>query len=189
MKNAVTFLMMAQGIPMLYSGDEFGNSQEGNNNAYCQDNELGWVDWGAQRRNRKFFDFVKMLISFRKEHKILHLDSEPMMVDYKYLGLPDISYHGTKAWYPELEHYSRHAGIMYCGAYAGDGENIYLAFNMHWEPHELALPSVSGRKWIFGFGTDASECGAADDGRTITLGARSLAVFTDVETKTAQSKK
>lgn len=189
MKNAVTFLMMAQGIPMLYSGDEFGNSQEGNNNAYCQDNELGWVDWGAQRRNRKFFDFVKMLISFRKEHKILHLDSEPMMVDYKYLGLPDISYHGTKAWYPELEHYSRHAGIMYCGAYAGDGENVYLAFNMHWEPHELALPSVSGRKWIFGFGTDASECGAADDGRTITLGARSLAVFTDVETKTAQSKK
>lgn len=189
MKNAVTFLMMAQGVPMLYAGDEFGNSQEGNNNAYCQDNELGWVDWGAQRRNQRFFEFVKKLISFRKEHKILHLDREPFMVDYKYLGLPDISYHGTKAWYPELEHYIRYAGIMYCGAYAGDEKNIYLAFNMHWEPHELALPSVSGRKWVFEFGTDASECRIAEDGRTVTLGARSLAVFTDAGTDSGQLKK
>lgn len=189
MKNAVTFLMTAQGVPMIYAGDEFGNSQEGNNNAYCQDNELGWVDWGAYNRNRKFFDFVKMLISFRKEHKILHMDREPFMVDYKYLGLPDVSYHGTKAWYPELEHYSRHAGIMYCGAYAGGEENIYLAFNMHWEPHELALPNVSGRSWKFAFGTDGSECEFANDGRAVKLGARALAVFTDEKAPASQLKK
>ncbi|MCM1308714.1 MAG: alpha-amylase family glycosyl hydrolase [Butyrivibrio sp.] len=189
MKNAAAFLMLAQGVPMIYSGDEFGNSQDGNNNAYCQDNELGWVDWGAYSRNRRFFEFVKMLVAFRKEHKILHADREPMMADYKFLGLPDISYHGTKAWYPELEHYSRHAGILYCGAYAGDTENIYLAFNMHWEPHELALPSVSGRSWELAFSTDGAECGLTDDGRAVKLGARSLAVFTDAETAPPRSKK
>lgn len=189
MKNAMTFLMTAQGVPMLYAGDEFGNSQEGNNNAYCQDNELGWVDWGAYNRNKKFFDFVKMLISFRREHKVLHTDREPFMVDYKYLGLPDISYHGTKAWYPELEHYSRHAGIMYCGAYAGSDENIYLAFNMHWEPHELALPNVPGRRWKFAFGTDGAECEPANDGRAVKLGARALAVFTDEKASDSQLKK
>lgn len=182
MKNAATFLLMAQGVPMIYAGDEFGNSQDGNNNAYCQDNELGWTDWGAYNRNRKFFGYVKMLIDFRKKHKILHMDREPFLVDYKYFGLPDVSYHGTKAWYPELEHYSRHAGILYCGQYAGDEENIYLAFNMHWEPHELALPSVPGRKWRYLFGTDAAFSLSGNDQRSVTLGARSLAVFTDEET-------
>ncbi len=185
MKNAMAFLMMAQGAPMIYAGDEFGNSQEGNNNAYCQDNELGWVDWGAFNRNKKFFEFVKMLIAFRKEHKILHMDREPFMVDYKYLGLPDISYHGTKAWYPELEHYSRHAGIMYCGRYADGEENIYLAFNMHWEPHELAMPNVPGRKWRFLFGTDGTESMDVGEERTVQVGARSLAVFVDEELKPA----
>ena len=46
-----------------------------------------------------------------------------------------------------FEHYSRQAGIMYCGQYAGDENNLYIAFNMHWEPHELALPNISGRSW------------------------------------------
>lgn len=180
-KNAMTFLMTAQGVPMIYAGDEFKNSQGGNNNAYCQDNETGWVDWGAYNRNRKFWDFVRMLIDFRKRHRILHMDREPFLVDYKYFGLPDVSYHGNKAWYPELEHYSRYAGIMFCGKYAGDEDNIYLAFNMHWEPHEIALPNVSGRKWRFLFGTDGGECSVSENDRSITIGARSLAVFADEE--------
>lgn len=147
MRDAITFLLTAQGIPLIYAGDEFGNSQSGNNNAYCQDNDTGWVDWNALNRNRRFYEFVRMMIGFRKKHGCLHMAAEAGLTDYKYYGLPDISYHGRKAWYPELEHYSRQAGILHCGQYAGDENNLYIAFNMHWEPHELALPNIAGRRW------------------------------------------
>lgn len=147
MKNAMTFLMCAQGIPLIYAGDEFGNSQNGNNNAYCQDNETGWVNWNAKTKNEEFYAFVKELIVFRKQHKALHMVTEPILSDYKYYGLPDVSYHGEKAWYPEMAHYIRYGGILTCGQYADDESNVFVAFNMHWENHKLAIPSVVGRKW------------------------------------------
>ena len=182
MRNAITFVMCAQGIPLIYAGDEFGNSQGGNNNAYCQDNDTGWVDWNALNRNHRFYDFVRTMIDFRKHHACLHMADEAGLTDYKYYGLPDVSYHGVKAWYPELEHYSRQAGIMYCGQYAGDENNLYIAFNMHWEPHELALPNISGRSWqaVLTTGTEGlPDASQINEARTVSVPARTIIILED----------
>lgn len=176
-KNAMAFVLLAQGIPLIYAGDEFGNSQNGNNNAYCQDNETGWVDWSALPKNRKFFNYVVELVDFRNKHKILHSEKELFQTDYKYYGLPDISFHGSKAWYPELEHYNRQLGIMLCGKYAGDENDIYIGINMHWEKHILALPKVPDKKWTVLFNTSDYESVEVLEDRTIEVPPRSIAVL------------
>ena len=179
MRNAMTMVFMSQGVPLIYAGDEFGNSQYGNNNAYCQDNEIGWVDWSALRRNSKYFEFVKALIAFRKEHHVLSLEKEPLLMDYKYYGLPDMSYHGSRAWYPELEHYNRHIGVMLCGKYAKEDANIYIGFNLHWESHRLALPIIPQRKWKAAFSTDGSEQSQIVEERMVNIAPRSIIVLVD----------
>lgn len=189
MKNAMVMMMTAQGVPLIYAGDEFGNSQNGNNNAYCQDNETGWTNWNELNHFRKFREFVKELISFRKKHKVLHFDREPYLMDYRYLGFPDVSYHGARAWYPDLEHYNRHVGIMFCGAYGESDENIYVAFNMHWEKHELALPGEKTRKWHIVFESDTPEGVEINDDSTVVLPERTAAILADDGTKNEKAKK
>ena len=76
-------LFLSQGTPLLYGGDELENSQMGNNNAYCQDNEIGWIDWKKGRSYSQFTGFVKDLIRFRKDHPILHMPQELRPTDYK----------------------------------------------------------------------------------------------------------
>lgn len=138
---------------MIYGGDEFGNSQGGNNNAYCQDNPVGWIDWKAFKKNEALYEFVKKAIAFRKEHPILHVPNEMRGVDYKTKGLPDVSMHGERAWYLNSENTSRLLGIMYYGAYAerpdkSQDQSIYIAYNFHWENRNLALPNLPGnKKW------------------------------------------
>ena len=178
-KNAVMMLFLAQGIPLIYAGDEFGNSQNGNNNPYCQDNEVGWTDWSAMGSNKKYTEFVKEIISFRKAHKILHTEKQLFQNDYKYYGLPDISFHGTKAWYPELDYYNRHMGIMLCGKYAGDEEDIYIAFNLHWETHNLALPKVPGKIWNVYVCSGDAEAVINEDDRSIEVPPRSIVILTN----------
>lgn len=152
-RNAFLMVLLSQGVPMIYGGDEFGNSQNGNNNAYCQDNQVGWIDWKALKKNESLFQFVKNAIAFRKEHPILHVAGEMYGVDYQTRGLPDVSLHGERAWYMNSENTSRLLGIMYCGAYAhrADGSedaSIYVAYNFHWEDRIFALPNLAGyRKW------------------------------------------
>ena len=72
MKNAFAMMLLAQGTPVLLAGDEIGNSQQGNNNPYCHDSELTWVDWSREKTAQDLTDFVRRLIAFRKEHRILH---------------------------------------------------------------------------------------------------------------------
>lgn len=177
MKNAMAILLTAQGIPLLYSGDEFRNSQEGNNNAYCQDNELGWVDWNAKKHHAEFYQYVKALIAFRKEHKILHMEHELYMMDYRYKGYPDMSFHGSRPWYPELEHYNRHIGIMLCGAYAEENTDIFLAYNLHWEDHEIALPYLHGGTWSVVFDTSREEHRESSDPGKINVNRRSVIIL------------
>ncbi|MBO5031305.1 MAG: hypothetical protein J6D08_05375 [Lachnospiraceae bacterium] len=155
MKNALTFLLLAQGTPLLLAGDEFGNSQNGNNNCYCQDNETGWVDWRGLTKNSDIFEYVKELVAFRKKHTILHLDTSLSMLDRYGYGYPDISYHGEEAWKAQLEGHNRHIGIMYCGksAEGTEGDYIYIASNMHWNMHRFALPSIANYEWIPAIGT------------------------------------
>lgn len=179
MKNALTMVFTSQGVPLIYAGDEFGNSQNGNNNAYCQDNDIGWTDWSALKRNRKFYEFVKELIAFRKEHRALSFEKEPLLMDYKYYGLPDMSYHGSRAWYPELEHYNRHIGVMLCGKYAREEANIYIGYNLHWESHRLALPTIPQRRWKEVFSTDTCEGSGIIDDRTVNIAPRSIIVLID----------
>ena len=153
MRNAVLLLMLSQGTPLLYGGDELGNSQEGNNNAYCQDNETGWVDWGKARKFSGFTGFVKDVIRFRKAHPILHTSRELRATDYRSLGWPEISFHSEKAWFVNRENTCREIGVLYCGSYAGETEKeqddfIYVIYNMHWQEHSFALPDLpEGQRW------------------------------------------
>lgn len=147
LRNALLLLFLSQGTPVLLAGDEFGNTQNGNNNAYCQDNEISWLDWRLLKKNRDIYDFVKTLIGLRKNHSVFHQPEEPRVMDYLSCGHPDISYHGVKAWVPQFENFRRQLGIMYCGAYGRhtDGtpdDYLFTAYNMHWEPHEFALPNL-----------------------------------------------
>lgn len=150
MKNALSFLFTAQGTPLLYAGDEFGNSQNGNNNCYCQDNDTGWVDWRGLDKNADIYEFVKEMIKFRKEHGVLHLETALSTFDRYGFGYPDLSYHGEEAWKVQLENYNRHIGIMYCGMdeNTNEADHIYIAYNMHWDSHVFALPSVADCKWV-----------------------------------------
>lgn len=93
-KNALLMLFLAQGTPLIFMGDEFGNSQKGNNNPYCQDNDTTWLNWKNLNSNKEIFSFMKKLIAFRKEHGELHQKMPLRMMDYKSCGYPDLSYHG-----------------------------------------------------------------------------------------------
>lgn len=148
-RNAIVMLFLSQGAPMILAGDEFGNSAGGNNNAWCQDNLVSWLNWNQMESERDSYEFMKSVIMFRKEHPIFHMPTEFQVMDYISCGYPDISFHGTKAWYPDFSRASRALGIMLCGRYARADENyFYLAFNMHWEPHEFDLPKLpAGMEW------------------------------------------
>ena len=150
LRNAVLMLTLSQGTPLIYGGDEFGNSQGGNNNAYCQDNPIGWVDWSQAEKNREFTEFIRDALAFRKAHRILHGSQELRLMDYESKGYPDLSYHSDRAWYAQMENTSRQIGMMFNGYYGEDGgqEMVYVAYNMHWDAHEFALPHLGeGMAW------------------------------------------
>ncbi len=149
MKNAFSLLLFSQGTPLIFQGDEWGNTQKGNNNVWCQDNELSWIDWNGRKNQARLWEFVKKAIQIRKENPILHWEKELKGSDYQALGYPDMSYHGKQAWYVEKDKDTRSLGIMYCNAYAGKAsEFLFLAFNFHWVSHEIALPGAENEiKW------------------------------------------
>ncbi|WP_373242419.1 alpha-amylase [Lacrimispora indolis] len=165
LRNAMLLLFLSQGTPVLLAGDEFENSQNGNNNAYCQDNEISWLNWNLNKWDQALLDFVKHVIAFRKAHPVFHMEQEPRVMDYLACGHPDISYHGVNAWQPEFENFRRQIGILYCGTYAKkpNGENddfFFVIFNMHWEPHSFALPNLpKNLVWSLAFDTSDSAAG------------------------------
>ena len=104
LKNAFLMLILSQGTPLIFQGDEFGNSQGGNNNAWCQDNETGWVNWKKLRQNKELFEFVKEAVSIRKTYPILHLERNAQTLPFPFVpatcmifrflsGLPSKSRH------------------------------------------------------------------------------------------------
>ena len=183
LRNGWLLLLLSQGTPLILSGDEFGNSQGGNNNAYCQDNEVSWLNWNQIRQNRELYEFVKKTIGFRKAHPVFHMNKEPRIMDYMALGQPDVSYHGVRAWCPEFDNFRRQLGIMYCGQYGkkkdGSCDNsFYVAYNMHWEPHQFDLPNLSkGQKWHVVYNTDAKEVnGMYEEGKEVLVEERQFMV-------------
>lgn len=186
-KNALSFVFLSQGIPFLFGGDEFACSRSGNNNCYCQDNEIGWVNWKNNLFSREVLSYAKFLIRLRREHSILHMKEELKVMDYKGCGYPDISYHGAEAWRPDLSHIGRMIGIVLSGQYAPEKEDasFYIAYNMHWESHKLALPKLPrGEEWIKLSDTafpaaywEEKEEILKEEHPIVTVGSRSIAVF------------
>lgn len=162
-RNALVMLMLSQGTPMIMMGDEFGNSQLGNNNAYCQDNITSWLNWNLRKTNSDIETLVKELITIRRKYGVFGKEEEYRMMDSLSCGCPDISFHGTKAWYPDFSNYSRVFGVMYCGQYATiengkSADSFYIAYNMHWENHEFDLPQLPmNQSWSIYLDTSLQE--------------------------------
>ncbi len=152
-RNAFLMFLCSQGTPMILAGDEFGNTQLGNNNPYCHDDIVTWLDWRHGKREKEILEYVKKLILFRKEHPVLWQKEGLPASDNKGYGLPGISIHGTQAWRADYSNYNRMLGILLNGDYAEDAQGetddiIYFIFNMYWESKTFDLPSLpNGRKW------------------------------------------
>ena len=144
-RNAFLMLLLSQGTPCILAGDEFGNSQNGNNNVYCQDNEIGWINWHRGMREMELTEFVKELIRFRKDHPVLHQRNLLLGMDQKSCGVPDISYHGENAWQAPDQYDSRQLGVFLSGE-ALETEDCFIALNMHWVEHTFAIPTLSKSK-------------------------------------------
>lgn len=142
---AFSMLFFAQGVPLFMAGDELLNSQDGNNNAYCQDNKIGWVNWKSNEQKQQLIEFVKNLAAFRKRHPILRLEKPMQLNDYLHKGCPDLSYHSENAWVSRFPEEKAAFGVMYNGSYAND-DDIYIGYNFHAGISELALPKLSAKK-------------------------------------------
>lgn len=188
MKNAMCLLLLSQSTPLIFMGDEFGNSQKGNNNPYCQDNAVAWLDWTRMEKNSEIYAFWKQLVAFRRAHPILHPARELRLMDYAACGYPDLSYHGQSAWKPRTDGYFRYIGQMYCGKYVQTDEGreddfLYVALNMHWEQHQLALPKLPrGMRWELAFSTEEDGEGVEENDSELlkTIAPRSISVYRSV---------
>ena len=143
-KNFAAILLFSQGVPMLLAGDEFRRTQKGNNNAYCQDNEISWVDWGLAEKNADLQRFFRLLIRFRKEHNQLRRDH----FDVRSVnGVPEMSWHGLEFNKPDWSDEARWLAVHY----APTGETnrqIYILFNQDSRPREFQLPPLSKGHWL-----------------------------------------
>lgn len=145
MRNAVTTLMCSRGTPMILAGDEFGNTQFGNNNGYCQDNEISWLDWKLLNKNKEYFDFCKSVIAFRKKHRCIS-----RKLDNAHCGFPDISVNGGDPEYTQITPQTRTMNVLYAGFDPKKQEDdvVYLMLNPYWESISLRLPALpEGLAW------------------------------------------
>lgn len=144
-KNFATILLLSQGIPMILAGDEVGRTQNGNNNAYCQDNEVSWFDWSLLKKNAEIFRFFKMMIAFRKRHGDLCRRGF-FNGEMNERGLSDISWHGCKLFSPGWDDPNSLALAYTLGGFDGEAD-IHVMLNMYWENLEFEIPQIEGRNW------------------------------------------
>lgn len=144
-KNAFAALMLSRGCAMFLAGDEFCNTQFGNNNSYCQDNEISWLDWNRKNEYHEMFEFCKYMIAFRKEHPVVRGVLNPAEV-----GFPDFSVHNEAAWNGYCDDSTRTIGIMFAGHDSNtDKEDVvFVAMNMFWENRKIVMPELpAGYHW------------------------------------------
>ena len=156
MKNACAILLCSRGTPMFLSGDEFADTRYGNNNPYCQDNLISWLDWSLLKKNKDLFDFFQYMIQFRKDHPVIRKDLEP-----SYLGVPAMSTHGLT---PDETNFSGDSHVV-CVRFAGYNEAtqkedlVYLAVNSGWFPVTLTLPELPEHyEWKVAVNTGDPKC-------------------------------
>lgn len=159
-RNAAAILLCSIGTPMILAGDEFCNSQFGNNNAYCQDNEISWLDWSLLEENKTIFEFYKNLIAFRKQHPIFSRTSEDTPKDY-----PAVSLHGVEPWKFDYSYTNRIVCVLLTGKTAeGKDDFIYICINSHWEDHRIHLPALPGNHpWKLVINTDFGDKAFIDE--------------------------
>lgn len=181
MMNACAVLMCSRGTPMFLAGDEFADTRYGNNNPYCQDNLISWLDWSLLEKNRALYEFFCYMIHFRKAHACIRKDLEP-----SYLGFPSMSLHGLTPWKPDLPESSHTACVLFSGYddTLHKEDLVFLAVNTHWCSAALTLPQLpDGYTWKIAVNTGDkkqqtftdSEIPAA--GSSVLLGERSVIVF------------
>ena len=199
MRNAFAILLTSRGVPMILAGDEFANTQFGNNNAYCQDNEISWLNWDQLQENKDLTSYVKTLLAFRSAHPVLRCPTFDSANNGT--GYPELSFHGTTPWQHSMDEPSLTLAYLYAedGAKYNTGRDafLYIAVNAHWEEHSFELPIIpEGMSWKVVVRSDAAADGratadgaargAATNGRAaaaeavpgrLTLGPRSTAVL------------
>lgn len=180
MKNAIALLFLSAGVPVIQEGDERARTRLGNNNPYCQDNETNWLDWNTNGLQREILSFTKEMIAFRKAHPIFRKTEKLQTADYRALGLPELSYHGKEAWYPQFDHVSKEFGMMVNGAYAQEKDGLFfIALNMNASDADFGVPSPgTGKKWVPVLSTGSvSDVTWSEDGRTLRLKERTIAIL------------
>lgn len=177
-KNAFAVLLSSRGAAMFLAGDEFANSQFGNNNAYCQDNLISWLNWSDLDTNADLFDFVRRMIAFRKAHPVLRGSTAPAHAEWA-----DVSLHCGEVWNDHITPDTRQIGILFTGRNAEDTADdfVLLAVNAHWEAHRQALPTLpTGFSWHLAMHTACDAPFAPDtsiEQGAFTVGARSVALL------------
>lgn len=182
-KNAFAALLCSRGAAMFFAGDEFCNTQYGNNNAYCQDNIISWLDWNRLEEYKEIHDFVKYMIQFRKDHPILRKQTKAAACQ-----LPPISVHNGYPYNSVTEYNTHMIGIMFAGRNADDTNDdlIFYCMNSYWEPLTLQLPSLTnGMGWKVKVNTNCEYSRDADfdymtekfGPNTIRVPARTTIVF------------
>ena len=182
-RNAFAVLMCSRGTPMFLAGDEFGNSQFGNNNSYCQDNEISWLDWSLLEKNKELFEFFKYMIEFRKKHPAVRT-----WLPNAVCGMDPIHAHPENGDLVDLPENARMFGISFAGydrRYSRD-DLVYIAINSYWEDVTITLPPIKGRgRWhlcVNTWGDDQGRyCYPENRGQRITgeyvMKPRTVAVF------------
>lgn len=144
-KNAFAVLMCSRGPAMFFAGDEFCNTQKGNNNAYCQDNEISWLDWRRKETYADVFEFARFMIHFRNMHPVLRKPTKPASC-----GFADISYHHGRAWNADCGNNARLIGLLYAGKNDADEDDlVFVGVNTYWETLGTSFPDCpEGYEWL-----------------------------------------
>lgn len=174
-KNAFAALLCSRGPAMFFAGDEFCNTQFGNNNAYCQDNIISWLDWSRLEEFKEIHDFVRHMIQFRKEHPILRRMTKPSSCQF-----PEISVHNGTPFNASTDYKTKLIGIMYAGRNEEDTEDdiVFYCMNAYWEPLVMQLPVLpNGKHWHVDTNTNAEYFDGEDfTAKTELLGVNTIRV-------------
>lgn len=174
-KNAFAALLCSRGPAMFFAGDEFCNTQFGNNNAYCQDNIISWLDWSRLEEFKEIHDFVRHMIQFRKEHPILRKMTKPSSCQFL-----EISVHNGTPFNASTDYKTKLIGIMYAGRNEEDTEDdiVFYCMNAYWEPLVMQLPVLpNGKHWHVDTNTNAEYFDGEDfTAKTELLGVNTIRV-------------
>lgn len=183
-RNACAILMCSRGTPMFFSGDEFGNTKFGNNNSYCQDNEISWIDWSLLKKNKELFEFFKFMIAYRKKHPVIR-----KKLDNAVCGMEGMHAHDVNADRMEVSQNAKTLAVSFAGYDRKKCKDdlVYVAVNAYWEEVRIILPNlVNHGAWYLSVDTYGDENGkyCYEEGEEIRIDheyvmkPRSIVVFT-----------